>query len=83
MNKYKKIMAIVLSLAMVVATFAYLGANEHTNTLAGEESTEQTVAPSEESTEAPSEDPTQAPTEEPTTEPETRSRTSCASITTT
>ena len=75
MNKYKKIMAIVLSLAMVVATFAYLGANEHTNTLAGEESTDQTVAPSEESTEAP--------TEEPTTEPETRSRTSCASITTT
>ena len=47
MNKYKKIMAIVLSLAMVIATFAYLGANEHTNTLAGEESTDQTVAPSE------------------------------------
>ena len=63
-------MAIVLSLAMVVATFAYLGANEHTNTLAGEESTDQTVAPSEESTEALSEDPTEAPTEEPTTEPE-------------
>ena len=70
MNKYKKIMAIVLSLAMVIVTFAYLGANEHTNTLAGEESTDQTVAPSEESTEAPSEDPTEAPTEEPTTEPE-------------
>lgn len=63
-------MAIVLSFAMVIVTFAYLGANEHTNTLAGEESTDQTVAPSEESTEAPSEDPTEAPTEEPTTEPE-------------
>ena len=69
MMKYRKIMAIVLSLAMVVATFAYLSANENTNTFAGEESTEETIAPSEETTS--SEDPTEETTEEETTEEET------------
>ena len=50
MKNYRKIIAIVLSLAMVVATFAYLGANENTKTFANEENTEEptTVEPTTE-----------------------------------
>ena len=50
MKNYRKIIAIVLSLAMVVATFAYLGANENIKTFANEENTEEptTVQPTTE-----------------------------------
>lgn len=65
----KKILALILSLAMVFTLAACGGTNTDPSTEPSESTAEPTEAPTTESTEAPTEEPTEAPTEEPTETP--------------